>query len=150
MNLHSNRSIALCQSASDNLVAFCQVLLSYTWNCHDLDEVTFSAPYTWTSISGEIVWILCPCNWWDSLGNNSSTLAWIEFDIVCSWKIPFVLYHRYSVLSFAICDRFEWFCQLTSTKNSHNACTVPITMSLEGVAATTVVPSSLERSRIGV
>jgi len=87
----SNHSIAFCRSASYHLVAACWALFSHTWNCLHFDVVTFSAPYTWTSIAARIIRISCSRNWWDSVANCSSTLAFTDFVIFCSRKPAFLL-----------------------------------------------------------
>jgi len=144
----SNRSIALCRSASDHMVAVCWALFRRTWNCLCFGVVIFSALYSWTSIAARILWIFCSRKWWDSLGNWSSTVAFADFDIFWSRKAPFLLSNRFSASSSAARDRSEWFCWLTSRENSHNTRTAPITISSEAVSAA-VFPASWEQSRIG-
>jgi len=119
--LRSNCSIALCQSASDYMIAACQALFRCTWNCLRFEFVTFSTPYSWPFIAARIWWILFSRNWWDSLANISSTLAFADFDIVWSRKAPCFLKNHFSTSSSAARDRSEWFCWLTSRENSHNA-----------------------------
>jgi len=58
----SNRSIALCRSGAEHFVAACRARFRRTWNCISFDVVTFSAPYTWTSIAAQSVWICCSRN----------------------------------------------------------------------------------------
>jgi len=144
----SNRSIALCQSASDHMVATRQTLFRCAWNWVLFDVVTFSVPYSWTSIAAPILRIFCSHKWWDSLANSSSTLAFTDFDIFWSRKAPFFLYNRFSASSSAARVRSEWFCWLTSRENSHNARTAPITISSEADSAA-VFLASWEQSRIG-
>jgi len=144
----SNRSFALCRSASDHLVGACWALFRRTWNCLRFVVETFSAPYTCTSISAQILWIFCCRNWWDSPVNSSASLAIADFDIFCSRIAPFFLYTRLSSSSSAVRDTSQWFCWLTSRENSHKAHPAPITISSEAVSAA-VFLSSLEQSRIG-
>jgi len=86
-----NCSFALCRSASDHVVAACRTLFRLTWNFLHFDVVTFSAPFTWSSIVARVLWIFCSRNWWNSLANSSSTSAIADFDIFCSRKAPFSL-----------------------------------------------------------
>jgi len=145
---HSNRSIALCQSASDHMVAHCLALFRRTWNCHGFDVVTIAAPYSWTSIAAPILWNFCSHNSWDSLANSSSTLAIADFNIFSSWKAPFALQNLFSAPSSVARDRSEWFRWLTSRENSHNAHTAPILNSSEAVS-TAVFQACWQQSRIG-
>jgi len=144
----SNRSIAICRSAADQMVTACPALFSRTWNCHRFDVVTLSAPDSWTSIAVLIVSIFCSRKWWDPLANSSCTLAFGEFHIFWSRKAPLVLYNHFSASSTAARVRSEWFRWLTSRENSHNARSAPITISSEAVS-TPVFPASWEQSRIG-
>jgi len=85
---NTNRSLALWWSASDHMLTARRALSTRTWNYFCFDVVTFSAPYSWTSIAARIVWIFCSWNWWDALANSSSTLAFADFDIFWSRKAP--------------------------------------------------------------
>jgi len=107
---HSNRSIALGQSASDQVVATCPALFRRTWNCLRFVVETISAPYTRASIAVQILWIFCSHNRQDSLANRSSTMAVADFDIFCSQKMPFLWYIHLSASSSALRDRSKWFC----------------------------------------
>jgi len=111
------------------------------------DVVTFSAPYTRTSIATQILWIFCARNWWNSVANSSFILAFEDFDIFWSQKAPCPLYNCFNASSSAVRDRSEWFCWLTSRKNSRNARTAPITISSAAVSAG-AFQSYLEQSRI--
>ena len=141
-------SFAHWWSASDHLVAACWVQLRRTWNCLYWVVVTMSGSYTGISITSQIVWSCCSRNWWDTVANCSSTLAFADLDIFCCRKAPFFLWNRFSASSSAVRDRSEWFGWLTSRGNSHNAHTAPITILSEGVSAT-VFSTSLEQSRMG-
>jgi len=110
--------------------------------------VTFSALYTSSYIPAQIVESFCSCNWWDSIANCSSTLAFTDFDIFWCWKVPFFMETQFSASSSTVRDRSELFCWLTIRENSHNARTPPITISSEAVSAA-VFPSSSKQSRIG-
>jgi len=143
-----NYSIALCRSASDHMVAACRGLFRRTWNCLHLDVVTFSAPYSWTSIAARILWIICSPKWWDSLANGSSILAFADFDIFWSRMAPYFLCNCFCASSSAARDRSEWFCWLTSWENSHNTRIAPITILTEAVS-TALFPASWEQARIG-
>jgi len=145
----SNGSITLCRSASDHTVAACWAPFRHVWNCLCFDIVTFSALYSWTWSAAQIIWIFCSCNRWDPLANSSSTLAIADFNIFWSSKAPFFLWNRFSALSRAVRGSAEWFCWLTSGKNSHNAHTAPITISSEAVS-TLDFPASWELSSIVV
>lgn len=106
-----------------------------SWNFNSCGEVTFSAPYTRTSIAAQMLCILCSYNWCDSLANWSCTLAFPDFNIFCSWKAPLCWYNYPSTSSSTIRDRLEWFCSLTNTENSHNVYTAQITISSEPLSA---------------
>jgi len=71
--LRSNRSFALCRSASDHLVVLCQAQFRCTWNCLRFVVVTDLAPYSWTSMGLPSLCNFRSRNWWDSLANGLST-----------------------------------------------------------------------------
>ena len=123
--------IASLPSADNNLTSW--LLFLGTIHAHLQSVcfvgVTFPALYTQTSIAAQILWIFCAHNWWDSLANCFSTLAFTDFDIFCFRNAPFGLQNCFSALSSAVRDRSEWFCWLTSRENSHNARTTQITIS---------------------
>jgi len=141
--------MALSRSASDHLVGPRQALFRRTWNCLHFDIVTFTAPYTRTSIAVWIVWIFCSRDWWDSIAKCSFTLAFADIDIFWSWQATFFFWNPFSASSSAVRDRSVWCCWLPSRENSHNAPFDPITISSEAVS-TGVFRSSLQQSRIGV
>jgi hypothetical protein len=131
----SNRSIAFWRSESDQVVAACQTLIRRTWNCLHFVQKTISAPSTMAYIAGRILWIICSHHRLFSVAHRSSTVAFAEFDIFYSGKMPLFRWNRFSASSSALRDRFEWFCWLTSSENSHNARTAPITNSSEADSA---------------
>jgi len=79
-----NHSFALSRSVSGHLVAACWTPFGPTCNWLYFDVVTLSAMYSWTSIEGRIVWILCSRNWLDSLANCPFTLGFADFVIFLS------------------------------------------------------------------
>jgi len=81
----------------------------------------------------------------DSIAHRLSNLAFRDFDIWCSQKIPFFWWHCLCALPSALRDRSQWFCWLTSRESSHNARTAPSTISSEA-AYTAVFQSSLEQT----
>jgi len=145
----SNLSFPLCQSASNQFIAACWALFGCTQNCLPLVAVIFAALYIGTSIAVQILWIFCSCNWLESLVNCSSSLAILDFDIVCTCEATFCLYNCFCVLCSAVRDRSEGFCWLSSRENSHSVCTAHITGSSDAVTNAVFLTSS-ELSWIGV
>jgi len=135
--------------ASDHFIHTCHTVVRCTKNFLRFDVVTFSAPYTWTSIEAQIIGIIWSCNSCYSLANCLSTLAFADFEIFCTQKALFFLQNRFSASSSAVRDRSEWFCWLTSVENVHDSRTAPITISSEA-ASIAVFLSLLELSRIDV
>jgi len=84
---HSNNSFAFCRSAAVHLVVTWYTVFRCTWNGLCCIRVTISAQHRWTSITPLILWILCYCNWWDSLAISSSTVGFRNFDIVSSQTV---------------------------------------------------------------
>jgi len=84
-------------------------------------------------------------NWYDSLANTSSTLAFADFNIFWTGKAPFLFENRFSASFSAVRHRSEWFCWLTSRESSYNAQAASITM-LSDAVSTAVFPPSWEQS----
>jgi len=82
---HSNRSFALCQSASHLFVAACWAPFRCTRNCLHCVVVILSATYTWGSSAAQNLWIISYHNWRDSIANYSSTFMCEDFKMFCSW-----------------------------------------------------------------
>jgi len=142
-----NCSIAFWQLALNQVVPACRALFKRTWNCVRFVVETFSAPYTRASTAAQFLETFCSHNWWDSLANRSFTLAFADFDIFCTRKIPFFWQNCVNASSSTLRDRSEWFCWLRSRENSHNVRTAPFTISSE-TFSTVVFPASWERSII--
>jgi len=87
--LHTNHSIALRWSRSDQVIVTCWALFGHTWNCLHFDVEQFSAPYKMAHIALRMVYIFCSRNWLDSIANTSFTATFTDFDIFWFQKIPF-------------------------------------------------------------
>jgi len=91
---------------------------------------------------------MCSHNWWDSVANRSSSLAFADFGIFSSRIICFFWYDRLSASSCASRDRSERCCWLRSREDWHIIHTASITIWSEAFCPA-VFPPSLEQSRIG-